>query len=150
MRPDSPAPTKSDVPLRTVAEIFRRVKKGLFGFVSTATIADATPAAVVAHTRQRGTAPEIVDMYLSGLKNYSWPNGGGAEVIFGGGAEQFIPGSGSLGGQDYYKKFADAGYQVTYDKTGLQKLDSKKKALGIFCKSNMVGLGLLPRSIVSS
>ena len=77
-------------------------------------------------------------MYLNGLKNYSWTPGGGADVIFGGGAEQFIPGSGSLGGKDYYKEFQNAGYNVVYDNAGLSKLDTKKKALGIFSKSNMV------------
>jgi alkaline phosphatase len=38
----------------TVAEMFRRVRNGLTGIVSTAFIADATPTALVAHTRDRG------------------------------------------------------------------------------------------------
>ncbi|KAH7103611.1 putative alkaline phosphatase [Auriculariales sp. MPI-PUGE-AT-0066] len=134
---DSSPDPFDDPKIETLAEIFHRVRKGIFGFVSTAFIADATPAAMVAHTRSRGQYADIVDMYLHGMKNYSWPSGAGAEVIFGGGAEQFIPGSGTLGGKDYYKEFQNAGYQVAYDNTGMQKLDNKKKALGIFSVSNM-------------
>jgi len=134
---DSSPDPFDDPKVETIAEIFRRVKKGLFGFVSTAYIADATPAAVVAHTASRSKSPEIVDMYLNGLRNYSWPKNGGAEVIFGGGAEQFIPGTGSLGGKDYYKEFQNAGYQVVYDNAGLSGLNSNEKALGIFSKDNL-------------
>lgn len=57
-------------------------------------------------------------------------------VLFGGGAENFLP-SGSYKGQDYYDLFAKAGYNVVYNNTELQQIDNQKRALGIFSKSNM-------------
>ena len=66
-------------------------------------------------------------------------------VLFGGGAENFLP-SGSLDGQNYYDLFADAGYNVVYNKTQLDELDTSKRALGIFSTGNMVSnpLSALP------
>lgn len=56
---------------------------------------------------------------------------------FGAGAEQFIPGSGSFQGKDYYGEFAKEGYAISLNKTSLEGLGSDKKALGIFCTSNL-------------
>jgi alkaline phosphatase len=56
---------------------------------------------------------------------------------FGGGAEQFLPGSTSFQGKDYYKEFADAGYTVSLNKTSMQTVSNSSKALGVFCVSNM-------------
>lgn len=39
------------------------------GIVSTAFIADATPAAMTAHTADRGQYPHVVDTYLNGITN---------------------------------------------------------------------------------
>jgi alkaline phosphatase len=120
-----------------VAEIFRRVRKGLIGIVSTAFIADATPAALTAHTRDRDQYAQIIDSYLHGTTNYSWTGLDGVDVLFGGGAENFLPG-GSYQGKNYYDEFAKKGYNVVYNNTGLQAIDNKKRALGIFSQSNMV------------
>lgn len=57
-------------------------------------------------------------------------------VLFGGGAENFLP-SGSYKGQNYYDLFAQAGYNAVYSNTGLQEIDDEKRALGIFSISNM-------------
>ena len=57
-------------------------------------------------------------------------------VLFGGGAENFLP-SGSYKGQNYYDLFAQAGYNVVYNNTDLQAIDDEKRALGIFSISNM-------------
>lgn len=61
----------------------------------------------------------------------------GADVFFGAGAEQFIPGSGSFKGKDYYQEFANAGYTISLNKTSLLKVSNSTKALGIFCTSNL-------------
>lgn len=41
------------------------------GIVSTAFIADATPAAFTAHTADRGQYPHVVDTFLNGLTDVS-------------------------------------------------------------------------------
>jgi alkaline phosphatase len=125
-----------------VAEMFRRVRNGLIGIVSTAFIADATPAALVAHTRDRDQYAPIIDAYLHGTSNYSWTHFDGVDVLFGGGAENFLP-AGSYKGKNYYDEFAKAGYNVVYTKAELEKIDNKKRALGIFTQSNMVRSRLL-------
>ena len=96
----SPSPY-DDPKVETIAEMFHRLTGGHIGIVSTAFIADATPAALVAHTRARSTYGQIVDTFLNGLQNYTWTNVP-IDVIFGGGAEQFYPPS--LGGVTYQDK----------------------------------------------
>ena len=58
-------------------------------------------------------------------------------MLFGGGAEQFYPGSGSFKRQDYYDLFAKAGYKVVQNKTSLASTPSNSKTLGIFSVNNM-------------
>jgi alkaline phosphatase len=79
----------------------------------------------------------LVDQALNGVSNYSWTKTDGPDVYFGGGAEQFLPGSGSFQGKDYYAEFAKKGYSVSWNKTSLLAAPNDKKALGIFCKSNL-------------
>ncbi|CAO2657728.1 Nn.00g038540.m01.CDS01 [Neocucurbitaria sp. VM-36] len=136
---DSSKDPFDDPKVETIAEMFHRLTGGHIGIVSTAYIADATPAALVSHTRNRGAYEAIVDQYLNGVQNYTWTNVP-IDVIFGGGAEQFYPPS--LGGKtyqnkDYYNEFAKKDYQIIQNRTALQSLDSSEKALGIFTVSNM-------------
>lgn len=126
-----------DPKIETIAEIFKRLTGGGVGIVSTAFIADATPAALTAHTRERGRYGEIVDSYLNGITNYTWTNWTGPDVLFGGGAEQFIPGKKSFKGRDYYAAFASEGYNVVLNNTSLQSTPNDSKTLGIFSVSNM-------------
>lgn len=91
----SPVPW-DDPKVETIAEMFHRLTGGHIGIVSTAFIADATPAALVAHTRARSEYGAIIDTYLNGLANYTWSNTP-VDVIFGGGAENFY--NSSLGGK---------------------------------------------------
>lgn len=69
---DSSEDPADDPKIESIAEIFRRIYNGGVGIVSTAYIADATPAAFTAHTADRGQYAEIVDGYLHGLVNYTW------------------------------------------------------------------------------
>lgn len=71
------------------------------------------------------------------MSNYSWTRTAGPDAYFGGGAEQFIPGSGSFEGKDYYAEFANEGYSVSWNKTALLAAPTDQKALGIFCRSNL-------------
>ncbi|KAM7197996.1 alkaline phosphatase [Rhypophila sp. PSN 637] len=134
---DSSPDPFDDPKVETIVELLVRIWGSAWGAVSTAFIADATPIALTAHTRLRSQYGPLIDQALNGVTNYSWPGHGGPDAYFGGGAEQFLPGSGSYQGKDYYAEFAKKGYSVSLNKTFLLKADNKKKALGIFCKSNL-------------
>lgn len=134
---DSSPDPFDDPKVETIVEVFRRITKGAWGAVSTAFLADATPIALTGHTRRRSEYGPLIDQALNGVTNYSWTNHGGPDVYFGAGAEQFYPGKGSYQGRDYYEEFAKKGYTVSLNKTALEKIDVSKRALGVFCKSNL-------------
>ena len=117
--------------------MFQRLTGGGVGIVSTAFIADATPAALTAHTRNRGRYGEVVDSFLNGITNYTWTNWTGPDVLLGGGAEQFFPNRRSFQGKDYYEEFAAKDYGVVLNNTSLQQASNDEKLLGIFSVSNM-------------
>lgn len=60
--------------------MFRRITGGMVGIVSTAYLADATPAAVVAHTSQRSQYDLIIDQFLDGVSGYPWTRWDGPDV----------------------------------------------------------------------
>ncbi|KFA75524.1 hypothetical protein S40288_01214 [Stachybotrys chartarum IBT 40288] len=132
---DSSEDPFDDPKVETIVEIFKRLTGGAWGAVSTAYIADATPIALSGHTRLRSQYAALVDQALNGVAN--WTQHGGPDVFFGGGAEQFIPGSGSYEGRNIYDEFAEAGYSVSWNKTALEAASNEDKALGIFCVSNL-------------
>lgn len=137
---DSSSNKFDDPKVESIAEMFRRIWGAAVGIVSTAYIADATPAALTAHTRDRAQYGAVIDSFLNGVTNYTWTNWTGVDVLFGGGAENFY--NSTKGGKtymdkDYYVEFAKKGYSVAYDKTQLDGLKTDKKALGIFSVSNM-------------
>ncbi|KAI9891350.1 MAG: hypothetical protein M1814_002863 [Vezdaea aestivalis] len=134
---DSSRTPFDDPKVESIAEIFRRVWSGGIGIVSTAFLADATPAALTAHTRDRGQYGAVIDSFLNGITNYTWTNWTGPDVLLGGGAENFLPGSGSYQGKDYYAAFASKGYAVVQNNTALQALSNTSKTLGVFSVSNM-------------
>ena len=69
---DSSPSAADDPKVQTIAELFYEVYRGGIGIVSTAFIADATPAALTAHTRDRSKYGEVVDSFLHGITNYTW------------------------------------------------------------------------------
>ncbi|MQT13106.1 alkaline phosphatase [Segnochrobactrum spirostomi] len=118
----------------TIAEVLRRVApQKSIGVVSNAEIEDATPAAVVSHTRRRADKPEIVGMFYA-VK---------PEVILGGGSAYFlpksVPGSKRKDDTDYVAQFKDAGYQLVTTKTELEAAPKDGKLLGLFHTGNMDG-----------
>jgi alkaline phosphatase len=137
---DSSKDPFDDPKFETIAELFHRIIGGAIGIVSTAYIADATPAALTAHTKDRGQYGAVVDSFLNGITNYTWTNWTGPDVLFGGGAEQFYGpelGGKTYQGKDYYKEFAKKGYSLVQNKTALAATGNDKKTLGIFTYSNM-------------
>ncbi|KAK0654870.1 alkaline phosphatase [Cercophora newfieldiana] len=136
---DSSPDAFDDPKVETIVELLSRIWGSAWGAVSTAFLADATPIALTAHTRSRGHYGPLIDQVLNGVTaNYSsWTGHDGPDVFFGGGAENFLPGSGSYLGKDYYTEFAKKGYSVSLNKTALLAAPKTEKALGVFCKSNL-------------
>lgn len=134
---DSSPDLYDDPKVETIVELLKRIWGSAWGAVSTAFIADATPIALTAHTRSRYAYGPLIDQALNSLTNYTWTNHSGPDVYFGGGAEQFLAGSTSYQGKDYYEAFANAGYSISLNKTSLESLPNEDRALGIFCKSNL-------------
>ncbi len=122
-----------DPKVETIAEALRRTTKKSVGIVTTAEVEDATPAALVSHTRKRGDKAEIVGMMLD-VK---------PDVLFGGGSAYFlgkdIPGSKRKDDKDYIAEFKNAGYALAIDKTELAAAagSNQEKLLGLFHTGNM-------------
>lgn len=124
-----------DPKVETIAEIIRRTTHKSIGIVSDAELEDATPAAVVSHTRIRDEKAAIVPFFLA-IK---------PEVLLGGGSAYFLPksmpGSKRKDNDDYLDKFQKAGYTLATTRTELAAIPAAKTAniLGLFHLSNMDG-----------
>jgi len=122
-----------DPRVETIAEALRRTTNKSIGVVSTSELEDATPAAVVAHTRKRADKPEIAEMFYKVQP----------DVILGGGSAYFlksdVPGSKRNDDKDYVAMFRDAGYALA---TSAEELEAARgsntgKILGLFHTGNM-------------
>ncbi|MGY2048259.1 alkaline phosphatase [Methylobacterium sp. JK268] len=125
-------PASLDDPrVETMAEAVRRKTKKSVGLVVTSEIEDATPAAVVAHTRRRADKAEIVEMLFS-VK---------PEVVLGGGSAYFlpksVPGSKRRDDKDFIAQFREAGYALATDKDELQTIAGGDRLLGLFHTGNL-------------
>ncbi|MDB5484228.1 MAG: Alkaline phosphatase, partial [Tardiphaga sp.] len=107
------------------------------GIVTNTEVEDATPAAMVAHTRRRAAYDEIVAQFLKAQP----------DVLMGGGAANFLPQSNPLSKRrddtDYIAKFREAGYAVATTRAELSAIDTRsdaRKLLGLFAPGNMDGV----------
>lgn len=122
-----------DPKVETIAEALRRTTKKSIGIVSTSELQDATPAALVAHTRKRADKADIVGMILD-VK---------PDVLLGGGSAYFlgkdVPGSKRKDDKDYIAEFKNAGYSLAIDKTELAAAagSNQDKLLGLFHTGNL-------------
>ena len=122
--------------VETIAELIKRNTKMSVGIVSDAELEDATPGAVVSHTRRRADKQYIADQLLAS----------GAEVILGGGSAYFYPQSTKWSkrkdDKDLVSAFKSDGYQTVFTKQELLKASedkSTKKLFGVFHPDNMDG-----------
>lgn len=122
--------------VETIAELIKRKTKMSVGIVSDAELQDATPGAVVAHTRRRADKQYIADQLLSS----------GAEVILGGGSAYFYPqsfkGSKRKDDKNLVDVFKSDGYQIALTKQELLSAaenKNTKKLFGVFHPDNMDG-----------
>jgi alkaline phosphatase len=119
----------------TIAEIIKRSTKKSVGIVSDAELEDATPAAVIGHTRIRDEKAALVQQFLDFQP----------EVLLGGGSAYFLPksvnGSKRKDDTNYIDLFQKAGYELATTNTELLAAAAKnpKRLLGLFHPSNMDG-----------
>ena len=122
--------------VETITELIKRNTKMAVGIVSDAELQDATPGAMVAHTRRRADKQYIADQLLAS----------GAEVILGGGSAYFYPqstkGSKRKDEKNLVEAFKTDGYQLAFNKEELVSAaenKNTKKLFGIFHPDNMDG-----------
>jgi alkaline phosphatase len=122
--------------VETIAELIKRKTKMSVGIVSDAELEDATPGAMVAHTRRRADKQYIADQLLAS----------GAEVILGGGSAYFYPQSAKGSKRKDEKNLIDSfkadGYQLAFNKQELIAAadnQTTKKLFGVFHPDNMDG-----------
>ena len=130
---DRTAASQDDPKVETLGEALRRVSNKSLGIVTTAEVEDATPAAIVSHTRKRGDKADIVGMMLNVQP----------DVLMGGGSAYFLPqaiaGSKRKDDKDFIKLFQDAGYALATDKDQLAASagSNQAKLLGLFHTGNL-------------
>jgi len=122
--------------VETIAELIKRNTKMAVGIVSDAELQDATPGAMVAHTRRRADKQYIADQLFSS----------GAEVILGGGSAYFYPqsakGSKRKDEKNLVESFKSEGFQLAFTKQELETAaqnKNTKKLFGVFHPDNMDG-----------
>lgn len=123
-----------DPKVENIIELVKRTRGMATGIVSTANITDATPAAMLAHTRRRAEQNHIAQDMLA---DYHRP-----DVIMGGGSRHFLPmevaGSKRKDNVDVIKGFEDLGYSFSGSKTELEAIpESAEKLLGLYHLNNM-------------
>jgi len=128
---DRTPPSQDDPKVETIAEALHRTTNKSIGIVAKSELEDATPAAVVSHTRLRGDKADIVGMFYAIQP----------DVMLGGGSAYFlksdVPGSKRKDDKDYVQMFRDAGYTLVTSATELQTAEDNGKLLGLFHTANM-------------
>ncbi|HXI06967.1 MAG: alkaline phosphatase [Bradyrhizobium sp.] len=126
-----------DPRVETITNLAKRKLRMGIGIVTNTEIEDATPAAMVAHTRRRAAYDEIVEQYFAAKP----------DVLLGGGSANFLPkaasGSKRKDDIDYLARFRDAGYPVATTASELDALAAKpetRQLLGLFATGNMDGV----------
>lgn len=126
-----------DPRVETITSLARRKLDLAIGIVTNTEVEDATPAAMVAHTRRRAAYDQIVAQFFEAQP----------DVLMGGGLANFLPkgtpGSRRADETDYVAKFRDAGYAYVTTATDLAAAAGKaetRKLLGLFALGNMDGV----------
>lgn len=133
---DRTSDPNDDPRVENIASMAKR--RGLaVGIVTNTEIEDATPAAMIAHTRRRTEYDRIVAQYFAAQP----------EVLLGGGLANFLPksaqGSKRKDEIDFLAKFKEAGYAYAANATELAaraQEPSVRMLLGLFHPSNMDGV----------
>ncbi|KAA0077688.1 alkaline phosphatase [Tardiphaga sp. P9-11] len=134
---DRTANVFDDPQVETITSLAKRKLDLAIGIVTNTEVEDATPAAMVAHTRRRAAYDEIVAQFLAAKP----------DVLMGGGAANFLPQAAAASKRkddiDYVARFRDAGYSVATtapELNGLARKPETRKLLGLFTPGNMDGV----------
>lgn len=126
-----------DPRVETITSLAKRKLNLAVGIVTNTEVEDATPAAMIAHTRRRVTYNDIVEQYFAAKP----------DVLMGGGMVNFLPksapGSKRNDETDYIARFRDDGYGVATTAGELNALAAKpetRRLLGLFAAGNMDGV----------
>lgn len=123
--------------VETIGELVQRRHKGMgLGIVTNTEVQDATPAAVLAHTRRRRDYDDIVAAFHKAKP----------DVLLGGGSANFLPQSESGGkrkdSMNYIEKFKADGYRLATTASELKSAAADRgtgRLLGLFHHGNMDG-----------
>lgn len=127
-----------DPKVETITSLARRQRDLAIGIVTNTEIEDATPAAMLVHTRRRAAYNEIVEQYFAAKP----------DVLMGGGRANFLPQSAGAASKrkddvDYVARFRDVGYAMAATAGELSAVAAKsdtRKLLGLFAPGNMDGV----------
>jgi len=126
-----------DPKVETISSLVKSKLNMAVGIVTNTDIEDATPAAMVAHTRRRASYDQIVEQFFEKKP----------DVLMGGGSSNFLPksatGSKRKDETDYIAKFKEAGYVHAANAAEMKvaaKAPGTSKLLGLFNTGNMDGV----------
>ena len=118
--------------VENIVELVKRTRGMAAGLVTTSNITDATPAAMVAHTRRRAEQNYIAQAMLDPERS--------PEVILGGGSRHFLPmttpGSKRTDERNLVEEFKAKGYAFAGDRAGMKRA-AGDKILGLFQLDNL-------------
>ncbi|MDR1518553.1 MAG: alkaline phosphatase [Planctomycetota bacterium] len=118
--------------VENIVEIVKRTRGMAAGLVTTSNITDATPAAMIAHTRRRAEQNFIAQSMLDPERS--------PDVILGGGSRHFlpksVPGSKRVDERNLVEEFKAKGYAFAGDRAEMKKAGGDK-ILGLFQLDNL-------------
>lgn len=130
---DSSKDPFDDPKVENIVELVKRTRGMSTGIVSTANITDATPAAMLAHTRRRSEQNFIAEDMLNPAHR--------PDVILGGGSRHFlpksVPGSKRTDDRNLIAEFKAQGYAIATTASELQQPGTPDKLLGLFQLDNL-------------
>jgi alkaline phosphatase len=124
-----------DPKVETITSLAKDRLNIAIGVITNTEVEDATPAAMIAHTRRRARYNEIVEQYFAAKP----------DVLMGGGSLNFLPksmpGSKRTDETDYVAKFKDAGYSFATTAAELNAAGTSdtRRLLGLFASGNLDG-----------
>jgi alkaline phosphatase len=126
-----------DPKVENITSLVQRIRGMAVDVVTNTEVEDATPAAMVAHTRRRLEFDRIVEQFLAARP----------DVIMGGGLANFLPrsapGSKRKDDVDFLARFSEAGYpvaQTAEEMISLANSSNVTRLLGLFHTGNMDGV----------
>lgn len=130
---DSTKDPFDDPKVENISEILKRTRGMSIGVITQAESTDATPAAMIGHTRRRANQDFLAKSYLD---DYHRP-----DVIMGGGSSRYlpksVPGSKRKDNDNIIQDFKDLGYTFVSTSKEMKAAPSDKPLLGLFHTGTM-------------